>query len=96
MRQILIAVLLMLSGCVAPLESASEPPEELWEPEGPGMPEYPGGGAGWPDPCGPAGIKGGIEIPVECYWGPPRHDDVERSNPAPWVQQMPQTEQSQH
>ena len=56
--------------------------------EDPGEPQ--GGYERPPEPnlCGPADVKGGIEIPVECYWGPPRHDDVEVSNP--WEQYAPQ------
>lgn len=53
--------------------------DESWEaPDpGPGMPGHPAPRPPDPDMCGPAAIKGGIEIPVECYDGPPRFDDVE-------------------
>jgi hypothetical protein len=33
------------------------------------------------DACSMVVEHNGVEIPVECYWGPPRHDDVEHHRP---------------
>ena len=78
-----IALALAVSSCIAPVETGpTEGPEVVYEaPKD--KPGHPAPRPPEPDLCGPSGVKGGVEIPVECYWGPPRHDDVEVSNPDP-------------
>ena len=89
MRQVVLA--LVLSSCIAPVDQEPGQGPNLVV-EGPKeTPEYPGSRLPDPDLCAPI-VRYGIEIPVECYWGPPRHDDVEVSNP--WDKQT-EYEQSQ-
>lgn len=71
-------LVLALSGCVMAVES--EPPPEVVEEvtEAPDKPDGYYEGKPGPDPCGPSGMKGGVMIPTECYWGPPRWLPEER------------------